>query len=64
MDQLSFTRLVDFDILESAQVPCFGTLERAIRFLAAHWGEAGAVFPVPKQADGAPMDMGQRTDGS
>lgn len=34
LDQLALTRLVDFGDLRAASVPAFGTLERALRFLA------------------------------
>jgi hypothetical protein len=33
LDQLPLTRLVDFGLLRKAELPCFGTLERALRFL-------------------------------
>jgi len=45
LDQLPLTRLVDLPTLRRAGVPCFGTLERAITFLAE--GRAGAVYPPP-----------------
>lgn len=34
LDQLPLTRLLDFNVLRAAQLPSFGTLERALRFLA------------------------------
>jgi hypothetical protein len=34
IDQLPMTRMIDFDILRKANVPCFDTLERALGFLA------------------------------
>lgn len=33
LDQLPLTRMIDFARLRSADLPCFGTLERALRFL-------------------------------
>jgi hypothetical protein len=33
MDQLPLTRMLDFGDLRQANVPCFGTLERALQFL-------------------------------
>lgn len=46
-DQLAFTRMLDFDRLRASGLPCFGTLERALRFLL---GEArpGSVFPIDR----------------
>ena len=31
--QLALTRLLDFDVLRSSGLPCFGTLERALSFV-------------------------------
>jgi hypothetical protein len=47
LDQLPLTRLIDFRVLREAEVPCFGTLERALAFLAE--GSAGKVYPPPSQ---------------
>lgn len=33
LDQLPMTRMLNFDRLRRAEVPCFGTLERAVTFL-------------------------------
>ena len=44
-DQLSLTRMIDFPTLREAKVPCFETLERALRFLEQ--GQAGDVYPPP-----------------
>lgn len=33
LDQLPMTRMIDFDLLRDAEVPCFQTLERALAFL-------------------------------
>jgi len=44
VDQLPLTRLIDLDKLAKAGVPCFGTLERAVRFLVTKQ-EPGAVYP-------------------
>ena len=45
LDQLPLTRLLDLPTLRSADLPCFGTLERALAFLAA--AGAGEVYPTP-----------------
>jgi Domain of unknown function (DUF4276) len=45
-DQLALTRMLDFAMLRASGVRSFGTLERALRFLAAP-GAAG-VYPPPK----------------
>lgn len=44
LDQLPMTRMLDFDRLRRAEVPCFGTLERAVTFLDGA-GKAGDVYP-------------------
>lgn len=44
VDQLPMTRQIDFQVLRQAGVPCFGSLERAIRFLGDHQGTS-AVYP-------------------
>jgi len=44
LDQLPMTRLIDFDVLRDADVPCFGTLERSVRFLGRSLGGTG-VYP-------------------
>ena len=51
LDQLPLTRLIDFPTLRQAELPCFGTLERALRFLAE--SPAGGVYPQPLPIDGA-----------
>lgn len=38
------TRMVDFETVRRAALPCFGTLERALQFLSSG-AEAGAVYP-------------------
>lgn len=43
--QLPLTRMIDFDVLRRSELPSFGTLERTVRFLRAHWGRARAVYP-------------------
>lgn len=43
LDQLPLTRMLDFSALRSAELPCFGTLERALAFLAR--ADAGAAYP-------------------
>jgi len=44
LDQLPLTRLLDFAVVRDAQMPSFGTLERALRFLATAVGHA--VYPA------------------
>lgn len=46
LDQLPLTRMIDIPTLRAAEVPCFGTLERALAFLAANFGKSG-VYPPP-----------------
>lgn len=43
-DQLPLTQLIDLDLLQAAEVPCFGTLERALAFLGSSPGP-GEVYP-------------------
>ena len=45
LDQLPLTRMLDFTLLRESGLPCFGTLERALRFLGENLGAAGAVYP-------------------
>ncbi len=45
VDQLPMTQGLDFQTIREADVPSFGSLERAIIFLAAHWQQAGMVYP-------------------
>jgi len=47
LDQLPLTRLLDFGMLRESGLPCFGTLERALRFLGKHLGQSGIVYPPP-----------------
>jgi hypothetical protein len=47
LDQLPLTRLISFSLLREADLPCFGTLERALAFLAE--GNAGEVYPAPQR---------------
>lgn len=44
VDQLAMTRLIDLDVLAQAEVPCFGTLQRAVAFFARS-GSHAAVYP-------------------
>lgn len=46
-DQLPMTRMIDIPTLRAADVPCFGTLERALSFLASSFGVPG-VYPAPQ----------------
>lgn len=45
LDQLPMTRMLDFPRLREHGLPCFGTLERALKFLAEARGREGAVYP-------------------
>ena len=45
VDQLSLTRLVDFTTVREKGLAWFGTLERALAFLAKSVGIAGSVYP-------------------
>ena len=42
-DQLAMTRHLDFALVRQSGLPCFGTLERALKFLAA--AAPGEVYP-------------------
>ena len=46
LDQLPLTRMIDLELLRKATVPCFGTLERALKFLCDTFGGTG-VYPFP-----------------
>lgn len=45
LDQLPLTRYLDFPTLRQSELPCFGTLERALTFLNGE--TSGAVYPRP-----------------
>lgn len=45
MDQAIMTRKIDLEMIRDSDVPCFGSLERAIQMLCEHAGAAGAVYP-------------------
>ena len=47
VDQLNMTQRIDFDFLREANVPCFGSLERGIRFLFEYQNRTGFVYPAP-----------------
>jgi len=44
-DQLALTRMLDFDVLRASALPCFGSLERSLLFLAKNLGCPGTVYP-------------------
>ena len=44
-DQLTLTRMLDFTLLRQSGLPCFGTLERALQFLADPTPGPGRVYP-------------------
>ncbi len=45
MDQLIMTRKIDLPTLRAADVPCFGSLERAVRLLCKNIGISRLVYP-------------------
>ena len=47
-DQKPMTRLIDFAELDAAQVACFGSLVRAVRFLGG-LGPGGRAYPPPSE---------------
>jgi len=55
LDQLPLTRLLAFDLLRQTELPCFGTLERSLRFLATNMGKGGGVYPASSSA--RPLNM-------
>lgn len=48
LDQLPLTRMIDLAMLRAADVPCFGTLERALTFLGSCFGRPG-VYPPRRE---------------
>lgn len=46
LDQLPLTRMIDFPTLRESGAQSFGTLERALRFLAGNIGQS-RVYPAP-----------------
>jgi hypothetical protein len=47
LDQLAMTRMIDFAVLRQSGLPCFGTLERSLRFLADQVRGEATVYPSP-----------------
>ncbi len=45
VDQLALTRGLDLAVLRDAEIPCFGSLERAVQFLSDNLERTGAVYP-------------------
>jgi len=45
VDQLHMTRKIDLSQLRAADMPCFGSLERALRFIDEFLATTGAVYP-------------------
>jgi hypothetical protein len=45
VDQLPLTRMVDFAVVREKGLPWFGSLERALRFLATNLGQTSAAYP-------------------
>jgi hypothetical protein len=52
LDQLALTRMIDFADVRASGLPSFGTLERALTFLAREQGP-GSVYPPPAVAENA-----------
>jgi hypothetical protein len=50
LDQLPMTQMIDLPTLRAANVPSFGTFERALRFLST--ASPGDVYPPPRPAAG------------
>jgi hypothetical protein len=50
VDQLPLTRMVDFSVVREKALPWFGSLERALQFLAANLGHPAAAYPPPPPA--------------
>lgn len=48
--QLPMTRMVEFEVVRRNGLPWFGTLERALQFLAANLGREGCVYPPPRES--------------
>jgi hypothetical protein len=46
VDQLPLTRMVDFGVLREKGLPWFGSLERALKFLALHLGQRATAYPT------------------
>jgi hypothetical protein len=44
VNQEAMTREIDFSVLREAEVPCFGSLERALGFLHDNMETTGAVY--------------------
>lgn len=47
-DQLALTQMLDFSMLRTSELPCFGTLERALTFLLSASSSGGQVFPIDR----------------
>ena len=45
VSQLAMTRLLDLDALRRSELPCFGSLERALAFLASNQERSGVTYP-------------------
>lgn len=46
VDQLPMTRMVDFAVVRKSGLPWFGSLERALRYLATSKGTTGVAYPA------------------
>lgn len=46
VSQRKMTQKIDLNMLREADVPCFGSLERGLAFLAAHLAQPGFVYPT------------------
>jgi hypothetical protein len=53
VDQLPLTRMVDFAVVREKGLRWFGSLERAVQFLATHLGQPAMAYP-PSESSTAP----------
>lgn len=45
VDQLKMTQKIDLEQLRAANVPSFGSLERAVKMVLEHFGAPGVIYP-------------------
>lgn len=57
VDQLPLTRHLDFGLLRSAALPCFGSLERGLHHLAANRGRSAVYPPASFPAEHGTADL-------
>ncbi|HRG95165.1 MAG TPA: DUF4276 family protein [Polyangiaceae bacterium] len=54
VDQLPLTRMVDFAVVRASGLPWFGSLERALVFLATHLDRPAVAYPPATPIPGSP----------